>query len=142
MYNSNYNIITNHIIFYLVCGGAVFRNNHGVITSPHYPIHYPNEATQCDYLIDPEVQQGVTQIVTLKVLDFDLDNTNFVESIGQNRRRFCSSDYLEIRDVKQNVTVQFLCGATFQADSSDAVSIKVNIFNFRIYLNLKIFLLI
>uniref|UniRef100_A0A914LRI7 CUB domain-containing protein n=1 Tax=Meloidogyne incognita TaxID=6306 RepID=A0A914LRI7_MELIC len=108
-----------------VCGGAVFRNNHGVITSPNYPINYPNKATQCDYLIDPEVQPGITQIVTLKVLDFDLDNTNFVEfNKNNNQRRLCSSDYLEIKDVEQNITVQLLCGATFQADSAEAVSIK------------------
>ena len=59
-------------------------------------------------------------------MDFDLDNTNFVEfNKNNNQRRLCSSDYLEIKDVEQNVTVQLLCGATFQADSAEAVSIKV-----------------
>jgi hypothetical protein len=108
-----------------VCGGAVYRNNHGVITSPHYPAFYPNEDAECLYQIDPETQAASTQIVTLKVLDIDLDRTEHSSSAAGSGRRFCKSDYLEIRDVLRNVTVQLLCGATFQAESAEAVSIKV-----------------
>lgn len=45
-----------------------------MVTSPHYPNYYPDEDRECKYLIDPETA-GV-QIVTLEVLDVDLEGAN------------------------------------------------------------------
>uniref|UniRef100_A0A915DCG2 Cubilin n=1 Tax=Ditylenchus dipsaci TaxID=166011 RepID=A0A915DCG2_9BILA len=98
-----------------VCG-TVFKMNHGIITSPHYPHFYPNDNVECNYLIDPEA--NTIQIVTLKVLDFDLDSTNVIP------RKGCNSDYLEIRDVLRGVTVMTLCGAEYRETTSSPISIK------------------
>uniref|UniRef100_A0A914H2F9 Cubilin n=1 Tax=Globodera rostochiensis TaxID=31243 RepID=A0A914H2F9_GLORO len=103
------------------CGRSVLRNGHGVITSPHYPNFYPNQNEMCDYLIDPNSPLGTTQVITLKVIDFDLDGERIG---GTGRSRACFSDYLEIRDVLRNVTVQMLCGATFVGSSAATISIK------------------
>ncbi|KAL3108031.1 hypothetical protein niasHT_018193 [Heterodera trifolii] len=104
-----------------MCGRSVFRISHGVITSPHYPNFYPNKNEICDYLIDPNSPLGTAQVITLKVLDFDVDGES---GGGTGRGRPCSSDFLEVRDVQRNITVQMLCGATFIGSSAATISIK------------------
>ncbi|CAI2354216.1 unnamed protein product [Caenorhabditis sp. 36 PRJEB53466] len=86
-----------------VCG-TVYRLNHGVITSPHYPEGYPNKASTCTYLIAPKDQNAV---IALKFSDFDLASTK--SAIG----RFpCEEDYLQIIEASTDRTVMNICGGS------------------------------
>ncbi|KAI6211378.1 putative cubilin [Aphelenchoides besseyi] len=100
-----------------VCG-TTYRLNHGVISSPHHPKYYPNEDMDCNYLIDPETD-GKVQIITLRVVEADLDDT-----LVTTKRR-CNADFLEITDVTQRRVVMTICGNSFNAgSSSNVISIK------------------
>ncbi|PIO67513.1 CUB domain protein [Teladorsagia circumcincta] len=96
--------------------GAVFRLSHGVISSPNYPNYYPNQNTQCEYLIAPEGEASKS-VIALKLLDFDLSDSKMDYS-----RYPCPSDYLEIRDVNNNRVVVTYCGG--DAMSEEAIAIK------------------
>lgn len=102
-----------------VCG-TINKMSHGVIMSPHYPNFYPNENMVCEYLINPEANVE-TKILTLKVLDFDLDNS--IVSI----QRTCSSDYIEIRNINSNIVESIVCGFTsnYESYKLPTLSIKV-----------------
>ncbi|KAI6227549.1 putative cubilin [Aphelenchoides fujianensis] len=98
--------------------GTTLRLNHGVVQSPHFPRGYPNEDRVCEWLIDPETEQGV-QIVTLRVVDADLDN-----SLVTTGRR-CNADFVEITDVRRKRVVLTICGDSFKKDgTNDVVSVN------------------
>ncbi|GMR59054.1 hypothetical protein PMAYCL1PPCAC_29249, partial [Pristionchus mayeri] len=86
-----------------VCGG-VFQLSHGVLTSPHYPSHLPNEDIECEYYIDPEVPEGQTQVVTIAINDVQLS-----ETMVEYRRDPCASDYLQVMDVVRKAVIYTYC---------------------------------
>ena len=77
-------IIHPNIIVVLIAGncGGVFKNRNGHLTSPAYPILYPN-SDSCVY----KISQPNDTYIKLKILKFNL---TFDTS--------CNDDYLEIRD--------------------------------------------
>uniref|UniRef100_A0A7E4UNF5 Cubilin n=1 Tax=Panagrellus redivivus TaxID=6233 RepID=A0A7E4UNF5_PANRE len=89
--------------------GSVMALTHGVITSPHYPLGYPNENLNCEYLIYPQLPNSAVPIITLKILDIDLAEYNIWgnEVIPADE---CRGDYLEIIDVNaHNKSLMKLC---------------------------------
>uniref|UniRef100_A0AC34R7Q6 CUB domain-containing protein n=1 Tax=Panagrolaimus sp. JU765 TaxID=591449 RepID=A0AC34R7Q6_9BILA len=56
-----------------ICG-TTLTLTHGVITSPHYPDFYPNDNVECNYLIFPIMPDNSRPIITLRVLDFNLES--------------------------------------------------------------------
>lgn len=94
-----------------ICG-TTMTLTHGVITSPHYPDFYPNENSECDYLIFPILPDNSRPIVTLRVLDFNLEPYNgFIRNseLEANITQPCRGDFLEIIDVNASRSVMKLC---------------------------------
>ncbi|ULT88642.1 hypothetical protein L3Y34_007689 [Caenorhabditis briggsae] len=84
--------------------GTVYRLNHGVISSPHYPEGYPNEEASCTYLISPPDQNSV---IALKFSDFDLSSIK--TSFGRSP---CEEDYLQIIEASTDRVLYTICAGS------------------------------
>lgn len=64
------------------CGG-LFTMDHGVITTPNYPLNYgPN--LHCEWIIEPQLSHSIA---------IHLDEVDVEETVG------CRSDYLEVNNI-------------------------------------------
>ena len=79
------------------CGG-IFTTPKGVLTSPLYPNNYPDNA-DCVYTISLSKEN----YIVLNFQSMDIHNEDY---------SYCSSDYLEIRDVSSDGSsfLDRLCG--------------------------------
>ncbi|TKR76615.1 hypothetical protein L596_017729 [Steinernema carpocapsae] len=98
--------------------GTVYRLNHGVLTSPHFPDYYPNEDRTCEYLISPDYSNGVP-VVTVKILELELD-----QMMGDYSRTPCKSDYLELRDVVNKRVIGTYCTGQTDLGTQNSLSIR------------------
>ena len=78
-----------------MCGGS-FRTPNGILTSPSYPLNYPNNA-ECKYIIS----QPTGSVILLKFLSMDIEYDST-----------CDDDFLEIRDgpLADSPLLDKLCG--------------------------------
>ncbi|CAJ0957148.1 unnamed protein product, partial [Mesorhabditis belari] len=96
--------------------GTIFKLDHGVVVSPHYPSYYPNTNSECQYLIDPETD-GV-KVIVLKIQDLDLSPTHHSPN-----RYPCDTDYVEISSVENRRVMEKYC-ATSNGKEFQPISIK------------------